>query len=95
MRCRLDTGRTHQIRVHMKHVHHALLCDPLYGPGNMPCAALEPRLAEILEQHRVTGQYLHAQTLSFEHPQTGEFMSFEAPLPAYWREALAYLEGQE
>ncbi len=59
--CNLETGRTHQIRVHMKHIAHALLCDPLYGPGNLPCAQYEPRLAQLLTSHSVTGQFLHAQ----------------------------------
>ena len=93
VQCRLATGRTHQIRVHMKHVHHPLLCDPLYGPGNMPCASLEGPLNAILARHGVAGQFLHARTLSFVHPRTLERMSFEAPLPPYWLEAIAFLES--
>ncbi len=54
--CRLETGRTHQIRVHMKHIHHPLLCDPLYGTGNMPCASIEAQLAKILQSHDVSGE---------------------------------------
>ena len=57
VRCTLETGRTHQIRVHMKHVHHPLLCDPLYGPGRMPCAALEARLQRVLDRHGVSGEW--------------------------------------
>jgi 23S rRNA pseudouridine1911/1915/1917 synthase len=53
--CRLETGRTHQIRVHMKHIHHPLLCDPLYGTGNMPCASVEAELGKILSKHNVSG----------------------------------------
>ena len=94
VRCRLETGRTHQIRVHMKHVRHPLLCDPLYGPGNMPSvAALQPPLLKLLERHQVQGQFLHAHTLGFRHPRTDEVMSFEAPLPPYWTEALEFLRA--
>jgi 23S rRNA pseudouridine1911/1915/1917 synthase len=90
--CNLETGRTHQIRVHMKHIQHGLLCDPLYGPGNMACAVYEPALQRILEKHGVIGQFLHAQTLAFDHPCPGKGkMRFEAPLPPYFDEALQYL----
>lgn len=93
--CNLETGRTHQIRVHMKHIQHGLLCDPLYGPGNMACAAYEPALQAILEKHGATGQFLHAQTLAFEHPCPGKGMvRFEAPLPIYFEEAIAFLKQQ-
>jgi 23S rRNA pseudouridine1911/1915/1917 synthase len=60
VRCVLETGRTHQIRVHMKHARHPLLCDPLYGPGNMPCAAQELRLQRILDAHNVSGELLQS-----------------------------------
>lgn len=71
--CRLETGRTHQIRVHMKSIGHPLAGDPLYGPrktlpGN--------------------GQYLHARELGFKHPRTGEELLFTAPLPAYFQQML-------
>ncbi len=56
VKCTLETGRTHQIRVHMKHIHHPLLCDPLYGPGNMPCAKVEVQLNRILKDHSVAGE---------------------------------------
>lgn len=94
--CNLETGRTHQIRVHMKHIHHPLLCDPLYGTGSMPCAKYEPSLAQILKKHGVEGQYLHAKTLSFDHPVKGKpRVVVEAPLPPYWQEALNFLESQK
>lgn len=75
--CRLETGRTHQIRVHMKYINHPLAGDPVYGPrktlpGN--------------------GQYLHARTLGFTHPVTGEAMTFTAPLPAWFEQQLVHLD---
>ena len=71
--CRLETGRTHQIRVHMAHIGHPLLGDTVYG-SKTPYPGL-------------TGQCLHARTLTFTHPRTGEEMTVECPLPD-WFEAL-------
>ncbi|CAG7621110.1 Ribosomal large subunit pseudouridine synthase D [Paenibacillus allorhizosphaerae] len=65
---KLETGRTHQIRVHMKFIGHPLVGDPQYGPAKNKGIAME-------------GQALHAAVLGFEHPRTGEHLSFEAPLP--------------
>ncbi|HPV99845.1 MAG TPA: RluA family pseudouridine synthase [Oscillospiraceae bacterium] len=76
--CRLETGRTHQIRVHMAYIGHPVAGDPIYGPGNV-IASLE-------------GQCLHAGTLGFLHPRTGAYMEFEAPLPAYFTHFLGKLE---
>ncbi len=76
--CRLETGRTHQIRVHMAYIGHPVAGDAVYGPGNV-IAALE-------------GQCLHAGTLGFLHPRTGVYMEFEAPLPAYFINFLKKLE---
>lgn len=73
--CRLETGRTHQIRVHMASKGHPLLGDSVYGPAKCPVNGL-------------TGQTLHALVLGFLHPQTGEYMEFTAPLPAYFQELL-------
>lgn len=75
--CRLETGRTHQIRVHMKYIGHPLAGDPLYGPrktlpGN--------------------GQYLHARLLGFKHPRTGKQLTFTAPLPPYFQKMLDKLD---
>lgn len=75
--CRLETGRTHQIRVHMKYIGHPLAGDPLYGPrktlpGN--------------------GQYLHARLLGFKHPRTGKQLTFIAPLPSYFQKMLDKLD---
>lgn len=73
--CRLETGRTHQIRVHMASIGHALLGDGVYGktPG---------RLAPLLAELGFARQALHAATLGFQHPFTKEFLSFESALPA-------------
>lgn len=68
--CRLETGRTHQIRVHMASIGHPLLGDEIYGSGKNP--------------YHLQGQALHAMVLGFQHPHTGEYMEFEAPLPDYF-----------
>lgn len=73
--CRLETGRTHQIRVHMASIGHPLLGDVVYGPGKCPISGLE-------------GQTLHAGILGFIHPRTGEYMEFTAPLPEYFEKLL-------
>ncbi|HWA20070.1 MAG TPA: RluA family pseudouridine synthase [Devosia sp.] len=80
IRCELETGRTHQIRVHMAHIGHPLVGDPLYASGY---ATKANRLPENVQGAvRALGrQALHAAELGFEHPETGEEMSFEAPLP--------------
>ncbi len=73
--CRLETGRTHQIRVHMASIGHPLLGDVVYGPEKCPIAGLE-------------GQTLHAGILGFIHPRTGEYIEFTAPLPEYFEKLL-------
>lgn len=79
--CRLETGRTHQIRVHMASIHHPLLGDTLYGPASPPPGLAVPG-----------GQCLHAALLGFIHPRTGEYVEFQAPLPDYFRDLLKKLE---
>ena len=75
--CRLETGRTHQIRVHMASIGHPLLGDAVYGPAKCP--------------YKLTGQTLHAGVLGIVHPRTGEYMEFTAPLPEYFEELLRKL----
>lgn len=73
----LETGRTHQIRVHMTSIGHPLLGDLVYGPKKQPCS--------------LAGQALHARILGFQHPATGAYMEFEAPLPPYFETLLERL----
>ncbi|MFN3842442.1 MAG: 23S rRNA pseudouridine(1911/1915/1917) synthase RluD [Rehaibacterium terrae] len=77
--CRLETGRTHQIRVHMAHVRHPIVGDPLYARLSLPKGAT-PELAEMLRGFR--RQALHAERLEFEHPASGETVRCQAPIPA-------------
>lgn len=74
--CQLETGRTHQIRVHMKYIGYPLAGDPKYGPR------------KTLD---LGGQALHAGVLGFDHPRTGEYLEFEAPLPSYFQELIKNL----
>lgn len=76
---KLETGRTHQIRVHMQYIGYPLAGDPVYGPR------------KTLKGH---GQFLHAQTLGFTHPTSGEWLEFSAPLPEIFEQTLANLRKQ-
>lgn len=77
--CRLETGRTHQIRVHMASISHPLLGDSVYGPSKCP--------------FQLQGQTLHAKTIGIVHPKTGKYLEVSAPLPEYFENLLKKLEN--
>ena len=81
MQFKLETGRTHQIRVHMASIGHPLLGDALYSSNRSTFKNLQ-------------GQTLHAQTIGFIHPRTGEYMEFSAPLPEYFKKLLSILQSK-
>ena len=81
MQFKLETGRTHQIRVHMASIGHPLLGDALYSSNRSTFKNLQ-------------GQTLHAQTIGFIHPKTGEYMEFSAPLPEYFKKLLSILQSK-
>ena len=75
--CQLETGRTHQIRVHMSSIHHPILGDDVYGPSKCP--------------YHLQGQTLHAMVIGFIHPRTETYLEITAPLPTYFEELLCKL----
>jgi 23S rRNA pseudouridine1911/1915/1917 synthase len=77
MEFKLETGRTHQIRVHMSDIGHPLLGDEVYGSAD--------------KKFKLQGQTLHAMTLGFIHPKTGRSLEFTAPLPEYFEQLLTKL----
>ncbi len=81
--CKLETGRTHQIRVHMKHIGHTLFNDERYGGNEVLKGTHFSKYKQFVENcfKVLTRQALHARTLGFEHPRTGKFLRFEAPIP--------------
>jgi pseudouridine synthase, RluA family len=79
LEARLETGRTHQIRVHMAYVKHPVLGDPVYGPKK--------------NRYGLNGQMLHAAHLGFEHPRSGKWMEFDAPLPDRFAALIIRLRG--
>lgn len=72
--CELETGRTHQIRVHMAEIRHPILGDDVYGPSKCP--------------YKLQGQTLHAKILGIQHPTTGKYLEIDAPLPEYFQDLL-------
>lgn len=79
IQCQLETGRTHQIRVHMASIKHPLLGDIVYGPAKCP--------------FKLQGQTLHAKTIGIMHPRTDEYIEVDAPLPEYFSSLLKKLEN--
>lgn len=79
VKCQLETGRTHQIRVHLQHIGYPIVGDPLYGSS--------------ASKLRHEGQLLHAASLGFTHPVSGEFLRFTSDLPPYFQKLLTQLEG--
>ena len=81
LEARLETGRTHQIRVHLQYINHCLVGDPVYGPMKSPFS--------------LEGQMLHARTLGFIHPSTGEYMEFDSPMPEYFQKVIRDLKNHK
>ena len=87
--CQLETGRTHQIRVHLRHIRHAIVGDPLYGPGVKLPKGATPALVECLRAFR--RQALHAAELAFVHPRTQKQVAFAATMPEDMAELINFL----
>ena len=91
LECRLHTGRTHQIRVHLTHLGHPLLGDPVYGRDRRLSREAPPAVVAALEA--LGGQALHARALAFRHPRTGEDLAFDAEPPQDFRALLEALRA--
>ena len=91
VKCKLETGRTHQIRIHMKHIGHPLFGDPEYGGDRIIKGTTFSKYKQFIENcfKELPRQALHAKTLGFTHPRTGEWMEFESDLPADMEEIIA------
>ena len=81
IRCTLETGRTHQIRVHMAYIGHPIAGDEVYGPR------------KVIKE--LDGQCLHAKHIGFVHPRTGQYLEFESELPEYFKKFLSKLEAKQ
>ena len=90
IKVQLETGRTHQIRVHMSYLHHPIVGDPVYAGRHRVPAGAQPELVDYLQGFK--RQALHAWRLSFVHPESGEDVSFEAPLPEDMQQLINLLQ---
>jgi 23S rRNA pseudouridine1911/1915/1917 synthase len=88
----LETGRTHQIRVHLGEMNFPVVGDPVYGGSKRLAGITDPQLRRLVQQ--LGRQALHARLIGFLHPQTGEYLEFESPLPADMQGLLDYLDGK-
>ena len=88
--CKLETGRTHQIRTHMKHIGHPLFHDLEYGGDKIIKGTSFSKYKQFIENcfNLLPGQALHAKTLGFHHPVKNKFMEFDSQLPSYFQEVL-------
>lgn len=93
LECKLETGRTHQIRVHLNSIGHSLLGDPVYGKYRHYSGKMDASLLSLLKHYQ--GQALHAKSLGFSHPITGDQLHFSVPLPESMQTVIAALEEQQ
>jgi 23S rRNA pseudouridine1911/1915/1917 synthase len=95
LKLNLETGRTHQIRVHLSHINHPVLCDPTYGGRKivygMATSHFKAFVNNILEISPY--QLLHAKTLGFVHPETKQFVRFDSKLPNHFLDILARIKN--
>ena len=90
VQCKLETGRTHQIRAHFKHIGHPLFGDPTYGGNRILKGTTFTKYKQFVDNcfQLLPRQALHAKTLGFEHPESGEFMNFDSELPQDMQDVL-------
>ena len=95
VKCRLETGRTHQIRVHMKHIGHVLFNDARYGGDQILKGTTFTKYKQFVQNcfNICPRQALHARSLGFVHPSTGEEMLFESPVPADMQQLIEKWRG--
>lgn len=93
LRVKLETGRTHQIRVHLSHMNHSIVGDPLYSVRNLKPRGMSEQFSEVFEEFK--RQALHAETLGLTHPSSGEKLSWQAPLPDDFQQLLAVIQQHD